>query len=103
MKPTRTEKALLAVKRKREITPRQEDALYQEAMSHAPKWFGGDWCAPGSIAKPIIIPMELMDRIRGGARTKRRAAGVTFDSAPGCALLWRDKFFFAPDNPKAGK
>ena len=96
----RTEKALLAVKRKREIGPRQEDALYQEAMSHAPKWFGGDWCAPGSIAKPIVVPMELMDRIRGGARTKRYPARVTFDSAPGSALLWRDKFFFAPEKAK---
>ena len=97
VKTARTEKAVLALKRKKAIGPRQEDALYQEAMSHAPVWFGGEWGAPGSASRPIIIPMDLMDRILSSARTKRYAAGVTFDSDPGCAVLWRDKFFFAPE------
>ena len=92
----RTEKALLAVKRKREITPRQEDALYQEAMRAGKGQRYNEFFPLGSVVNPIVIDMELLERIVKDARSQRQHSGAKWREAQGRLVIWRDLFFFAP-------
>lgn len=102
MKTTRTEKALLAVKRKRDIAPRQEDALYQEAMKAGKGQRYNEFFPLGSVVNPIVVGPELFERIVKDAKSKCRHSKGKWRDDIGRVLLWRDLFFFTPD-PKAGK
>ena len=94
---TRAERAMLALQRKKDVAPRHESHLYEEAMKAGEGQWWTTWCPLGCAVNPILIDMELLERIREEAKSKRSSARCNFDGKDGRGLLWRGKFFFAPE------